>query len=55
MNTAQSSATTTIMAFHRAPEMFYPESERVCHDPLAVLFLPPDWAELLHNREQLPR
>jgi methyltransferase (TIGR00027 family) len=53
MKTGQPSATATIMAFHRALEMLYPESERVCLDPLAAAFLPPDWAELLHNREQL--
>ena len=51
MKTGQPSATATIMAFHRALEMLYPEAERVCQDPLAAAFLPSDWAELLHNRE----
>lgn len=53
MNSAQPSATATIMAFHRALEMCYPEAERVCRDPLAVNFLPPDWAAVLEDREQL--
>jgi methyltransferase (TIGR00027 family) len=53
MNTTQPSATATIMAFHRAMEMLYPEAERVCHDPLAIKFLPPDWVEVLQDRERL--
>jgi methyltransferase (TIGR00027 family) len=53
MNTPQPSVTATIMAFHRALEMLYPEAERVCQDPLAVKFLPPDWAAVLRDREQL--
>jgi methyltransferase (TIGR00027 family) len=53
MNTGQPSATAAIMAFHRALEMLFPEAERVCQDPLAVKFLPPEWAGVLADREQL--
>jgi methyltransferase (TIGR00027 family) len=53
MNTAQPSATATIMASHRAIEMLYPEAEQVCRDPLAAAFLPPGWAAVLRDREQL--
>ncbi|BBO70833.1 SAM-dependent methyltransferase [Desulfosarcina alkanivorans] len=53
MNTPQPSATAIIMAFHRALEMLFPEAERVCRDPLAVKFLPPDWAGVLEDRDRL--
>ena len=53
MNPARPSMTAAIMAFHRALEMTLPPDQRICHDPLAVSFLPVEWAQLLGNREQL--
>ena len=53
MDEQQASITASIMAFHRALEMLLPENDRVCHDPLAIHFLPPDWAALLQDRAKL--
>lgn len=53
MTENKASATATVMAFHRAIEMLYPEEDRVCSDPFAVSFLPPEWAALLKDIDQL--
>ena len=51
--TKKASVTAEIMAVHRATEMLLPEEERVCQDPLAIKFLPPEWVALLKDREKL--
>ena len=53
MKPQQASVTATIMAFHRALEMLVPEKDRVCHDPLAIHFLPQDWVALMGEQETL--
>lgn len=53
MVTAKASYTAGVMATHRAIEMLRPPEERVCEDPFAVHFLPPEFAAILKNREQL--
>lgn len=53
MTLQKASVTATIMAFHRAIEMLYPENQRVCSDPIAVSLLPADWAALLNDLDQL--
>ncbi len=53
MVTDKASYTAGIMATHRAIEMVRPPEERVCQDPFAIHFLPPEFAAILKNREQL--
>ncbi len=51
--TAKASVTAEFIALHRAVEMLRPEEERVCHDPLAVRFISPEWVALISDREKL--